>query len=56
MYKIFKFALSYHILINPGNLYDNLSNTNLRISYAYANIDDLTYSLQKLSELIKIEF
>ncbi len=55
MYKIFKFALSYHILINPGNLYDNLSNTNLRISYAYANIDDLTYSLQKLSDLIKIE-
>lgn len=56
MYKIFKAALAHHILINPGNLYDNLSNTNLRISYAYANIDDLTYALQKLSELIKIEF
>ncbi len=53
LHSLFKSALAHNILINPGNLYDSMSNTHLRLSYAYAKIADLQFALPKLAELIK---
>lgn len=53
MQQLFKNALAEHLLINPGSIYDNLSNHHLRISYAYADICDLKTGLYKLAKIIK---
>lgn len=53
MHQLFKNALVEKILINPGSIYDNLSNNHLRISYSYADIPDLKAGLTKLAHVIK---
>lgn len=53
MHQLFKNCLAQNILINPGSIYDNLSNHHLRISYSYADIPDLKTSLIKLAQIIK---
>ena len=53
MQQLFKTAWNHNLLINPGNIYDYLSNQHLRISYAYASLPDLKDGLCRLSILIK---
>lgn len=50
--KLFTLALNKKILINPGSIYDLSKNQYLRISYSYATLDDLSYGLKCLSEII----
>lgn len=51
--KLFKAALAEGLLINPGNIYDYLSNQHLRVSYSYAALPDLEDGLIRLAALIK---
>lgn len=51
--KLFKEALSAGLLINPGNIYDYLSNQHLRLSYSYASIPELETGLYRLAQLIR---
>ncbi|MFZ5966989.1 MAG: PLP-dependent aminotransferase family protein [Bacillota bacterium] len=51
--KLFTEAWKEGILINPGNIYDFSHNQFLRISYAYASLEDLDKGLKRLSELIQ---
>jgi len=51
--KLFEQAIQKNILINPGSLYSFNKNPHLRISYAYASIEDLTRGLKQLSEIIE---
>lgn len=53
MRKLFNAALAANLLINPGNLYHPLSDTNLRLSYAYAALPDLQNGIKKLAEVIR---
>lgn len=53
MEKVFTEALKAGILLNPGNMYDYSENHAIRLSYAYAEPDDLTRALQKLAEIIE---
>ena len=53
MQQLFKNALTEKILINPGSIYDNLSNNHLRISYSYADVSDLKAGLMRLAKIIK---
>jgi len=50
---LFAKALEKKILLNPGSIYDNLSNTNLRLSYAFASPDEIEKSLYELSLILK---
>ncbi len=54
MNKLFKLCCNNGLLINPGNIYDFSNNQSLRISYAYASLEDLEKGLKKLSTLIKV--
>jgi GntR family transcriptional regulator, regulator for abcA and norABC len=51
--ELFDTALKEGILLNPGNLYDPNSLYHLRLSYAYASLDQLEEGLNKLAEIIK---
>lgn len=51
--QLFYKALNEKLLINPGSLYDFSKNQYIRISYAYASLDDLDKGLRRLSELIR---
>jgi len=53
MHQLFQLALNAQILLNPGSIYDNLSNRHLRISYAFADLADLKKALQQLACIIK---
>jgi GntR family transcriptional regulator of abcA and norABC len=53
MQKLFKLALAEGLLINPGNIYDYLSNQHLRLSYSYASLPELQNGLYRLSLLIR---
>ena len=53
MDKIFTEALKAGILLNPGNVYDYAENHAIRLSYAYADPDDLTRALTVLAEIIE---
>lgn len=52
MHQLFKAACKKHILLNPGTIYDSLSNQHLRISYAYASPQELEKGLAILAELL----
>lgn len=51
--KLFELALNEKLLINPGSLYDSIKNQCLRISYSYANPQDLSTGLIRLAQLIR---
>ncbi|WP_371380129.1 PLP-dependent aminotransferase family protein [Sporomusa aerivorans] len=53
MHKLFKAALDTGLLINPGNIYDPLSNQHLRLSYSYAALPDLKKGLYRLAGIIR---
>lgn len=53
MQKLFTEALDKGLLIHPGNIYDNLSNRHLRLSYSYASISELKGGLRLLSSIIR---
>ncbi len=53
MDKIFNEALKAGILLNPGNVYDYAENHAIRLSYAYADPDDLTRALETLAAIIE---
>lgn len=50
--KIFRDALSQGILMNPGNVYDYIENNAVRISYAYADPEDMTRALEILAAIV----
>ncbi|WP_028552946.1 aminotransferase-like domain-containing protein [Paenibacillus sp. UNC451MF] len=50
---LFAAALKEGILLNPGHLYDGENSRHLRISYAYASLDDLETGIFKLSVIVK---
>ena len=52
MNKLFETCCKEGILINPGYVYDFRNNLSLRISYAYASLEELDKGLKRLSELI----
>jgi GntR family transcriptional regulator, regulator for abcA and norABC len=51
--NLFDEALTEGILLNPGNLYDSGAVHHLRLSYAYASLEQLEKGLKKLSEIIR---
>ena len=51
--KLFQEALSKNILLNPGSVYDYKENKNIRLSYAYANKEDLAKGIAILGAIIK---
>lgn len=53
MQKLFNECLARGILINPGNLYQHMSNQHIRISYSYADYEELETGLKMLSETIR---
>lgn len=53
MPKLFKMALSEGLLINPGSLYDPLSNRQIRLSYSYADPSLLKEGYHRLAGMIK---
>ncbi|WP_251613169.1 PLP-dependent aminotransferase family protein [Senimuribacter intestinalis] len=53
MDKIFNKALKAGILLNPGNVYDYAENHAIRLSYAYADPEDLTKALEILAAIIE---
>lgn len=53
MQKLFNAALDEGLLIHPGNIYDNLSNRHLRLSYSYASLPEIKKGLYRLSMIIK---
>ncbi len=53
MDKIFAEALKAGILLNPGNMYDYAENHAIRLSYAYADPEDLNKALEILAAIIE---
>lgn len=53
MQELFKRALEKGILLNPGNIYDRLSNQYLRLSYAYSSLEELSCGIANLADLVK---
>lgn len=51
--RLFELAIKNKILINPGNIYDFYNNSCVRISFAYAKLEDIKYGLSILAKLIK---
>jgi GntR family transcriptional regulator, regulator for abcA and norABC len=51
--QLFDTALKEGILLNPGNLYDPTSLHHLRLSYAYASLEQLESGLKKLADIIR---
>lgn len=49
---LFKMCCEEGILINPGSIYDFAKNSNIRISYSYADIKELESALKRLSEIV----
>lgn len=54
--RLFQRALKIGLLLNPGILYDTLDQNHLRLSYAYANPDELKFALPKLSALLQSDY
>ncbi|MGG1660637.1 PLP-dependent aminotransferase family protein [Brevibacillus sp. NRS-1366] len=53
MRTLFSKALAEGILLNPGYIYDQTDSNHLRVSYAYADEEDLEHALFTLSRLVK---
>ena len=51
--KLFQEALNKNILLNPGSVYDYKENKNIRLSFAYANKEDLAKGIVTLGDIIK---
>ncbi|WP_322924225.1 PLP-dependent aminotransferase family protein [Paenibacillus campi] len=53
VHRLFTLALRDQILIHPGYMYDRRAAHHIRLSYAYADIDQLEQGIQKLRQLVK---
>ncbi|PJI09343.1 MULTISPECIES: PLP-dependent aminotransferase family protein [Clostridium] len=53
MKKLFYLSCKNGVLINPGYIYDFNKNYSIRISYAYASMEEIENGLKKLSEIIR---
>ncbi|WP_134685705.1 MocR-like pyridoxine biosynthesis transcription factor PdxR [Brevibacillus migulae] len=51
--ELFEAALQEGILLNPGNLYDSLAVSHLRLSYSYASLPDMEKGIKKLAEIVR---
>lgn len=49
---LFEQALKEGILLNPGQVYDRQDHRHLRLSYAYASLEQLEFGLHRLAVLI----
>lgn len=49
----FEKALKEGILLNPGTIYDRQANSYLRISYAYATLNEIGNGIEKLASLVR---
>ena len=49
---LFRRAAEQYILLNPGSIYDTDQGSSLRLSYAYAEPEEMRGALQKLSSLL----
>ncbi|WP_411349135.1 PLP-dependent aminotransferase family protein [Paenibacillus sp. WLX2291] len=52
VHRLFHLLLKEGILINPGYIYDRQSAHHIRLSYAYATMEQLDYSLNRLRRLV----
>jgi len=52
--QLFEQALKEGILLNPGMIYDRQNQQHLRLSYAYASLEQLKSGLIRLAELIRL--
>ncbi|PAD76832.1 PLP-dependent aminotransferase family protein [Paenibacillus campinasensis] len=50
---LFEQALKEGLLLNPGQVYDRQDRQHLRLSYAYASLEQLEFGLQRLADLIQ---
>ncbi|OXM83412.1 PLP-dependent aminotransferase family protein [Paenibacillus rigui] len=53
LHKLFETALREGIILNPGSLYAKDEQSFLRISYAYASLDDLDNGIARLASMIR---
>ena len=53
MAQLFKAARSENILLNPGSIYDSLASAELRLSYAFAEPEDLKTALIRLARILQ---
>lgn len=53
MQALFNRALGEGILLNPGSVYDHCAGSCLRLSYAYAGLEELEKGIAKLARIIK---
>jgi Transcriptional regulators containing a DNA-binding HTH domain and an aminotransferase domain (MocR family) and their eukaryotic orthologs len=51
--QLFQHMLKEHILINPGNVYDAGRSQTIRLSYAYADKQDLASGIEKLALAVR---
>lgn len=51
--KLFKRALEKGLLVNPGHVYDYLSNRHLRVSYSYAALSEIDEGLSRLAGIVR---
>jgi len=51
--SLFDQALTEGILLNPGMIYDRNDRQHLRLSYAYASMEELRDGLQRLSRMVR---
>ena len=51
--KLFNEALNKNILINPGSIYDFKENNSIRLSYAYASIEEFEAGIKILAGIIE---
>lgn len=55
MQKLFNLCLKRGVLINPGSTYRAYSNHHIRLSYAYADHEELAEGIQVLSEVLRAD-
>lgn len=53
IHTLFEKAIQRGILLNPGQIYERNDTQHLRLSYAYASIDQFEYALKQLAYLIR---
>ncbi len=51
--RLFREALDKNILLNPGNIYDYRENKSIRLSYSYAEKEELEKGIEILGNIIK---
>ncbi len=53
MQRVFNRSLEEGILLNPGSVYDPCAGSFIRLSYAYAGLEELEKGIAKLASIIK---